>query len=468
MNSIVEANASYPFSDIKIKTPKALQGGTYSAKLELNNNPIVIQTPKCKTKNGIHTTVKQIYCDLLMNEDHIEFIKWLRLLQERVRQLIFENSENWFHEAPTLDEIEYNWNDSIRTYKSVNYLIRTFIHKSKNINNISLQIFDSDENEVSHNELDSNKNIIGIIEIVGLKFSSNSFHLEICLRQIMVLKEKPLFGKCLIKINSNHSTDKINMDMKAKEQVKNKDNLFDNKDICNNDLHGLNQITDSLDETESIAKHQNDKTISLEKPDDAGNKLNTNDIDDTNSIIDAGNNDTINNELKKDVKTKTIEKDNQKNNSITTPTSTETNKFLNIENVDKNKVLSKTQDNNDKSFVNENLEEMNKENDDSIETTNNIENLEETITIFQKKSEGQDDLEEISLEIDETSPLTLKNPNEVYLDIYKSAREKAKKAKNDAIKAYLEAKRIKELYLLDVVDTSDEESEDEEELFSEN
>ena len=78
------------------------------------------------------------------------------------------------------------------------------------------------------------------------------------------------------------------------------------------------------------------------------------------------------------------------------------------------------------------------------------------------------DLEEISLEIDETSPLTLKNPNEVYLDIYKAAREKAKKAKNDAIKAYLEAKRIKELYLLDVVDTSDEESEEEDELFSEN
>ena len=195
MNNIIEANESYPFNSIKIKTPKALQGGTYSAKLELNNEPIVIQTPKCKTKNGIHTTVKQIYCDLLMNQDHNDFIKWLRLLQERVRQLILENSENWFHEPPTMDEIEYNWNDSIRTYKSVNYLIRTFIHKSKSINKISLQIYDSDENELNHKELDSSKSIIGIIEIVGLKFSSNSFHLEICLRQVMVYKEKPLFGR---------------------------------------------------------------------------------------------------------------------------------------------------------------------------------------------------------------------------------------------------------------------------------
>ena len=66
--------------------------------------------------------------------------------------------------------------------------------------------------------------------------------------------------------------------------------------------------------------------------------------------------------------------------------------------------------------------------------------------------------------------MKLKNPTEVYLDIYRQAREKAKKAKNEAIKAYLEAKRIKELYMLDVVDSSssDEESEEEEELFSEN
>ena len=84
--------------------------------------------------------------------------------------------------------------------------------------------------------------------------------------------------------------------------------------------------------------------------------------------------------------------------------------------------------------------------------------------------EKNNDLEEIELDISEEEPMKLKNPTEVYLDIYRQAREKAKKAKNEAIKAYLEAKRIKELYMLDVVDSSssDEESEEEEELFSEN
>ena len=51
------------------------------------NNPVIIQTPKCKTKNGIHKTAKQIYCDLVMNRDHQTFLDWIEKFQERVRNL---------------------------------------------------------------------------------------------------------------------------------------------------------------------------------------------------------------------------------------------------------------------------------------------------------------------------------------------------------------------------------------------
>lgn len=447
MNNIIEANELYPFNSIKIKTPKALQGGTYSAKLELNNEPIVIQTPKCKTKNGIHTTVKQIYCDLLMNQDHNDFIKWLRLLQERVRQLILENSENWFHEPPTMDEIEYNWNDSIRTYKSVNYLIRTFIHKAKSINKISLQIYDSDENELNHKELDSSKSIIGIIEIVGLKFSSNSFHLEICLRQVMVLKEKPLFGRCLIKLNDGNKTEKINVKTKPVLDTVSLNNIVDNNDEKEDTIEELNEITDNLDEIDN----SQDNTIQELQEIEENTKLN-----DQNQTIDE----TITDK-------EAVIKETSETNS---ETNSESDHSLMKVSKDTEDVEQENIETHEKEKTDENLEEIHNSSINDLESSDKLENLEETITVFQKNSENQDGLEEINLEIDESSPLTLKNPNEVYLDIYKAAREKAKKAKNDAIKAYLEAKRIKELYLLDVVDTSDEESDeydDEDELFSE-
>jgi hypothetical protein len=64
-----------------------------------------------------------------------------------------------------------------------------------------------------------------------------------------------------------------------------------------------------------------------------------------------------------------------------------------------------------------------------------------------------------SLENDLES-FTLKKPNQVYYEIYKAAREKAKNAKKEAILAFLEAKNIKKTYMLDDIDESDDEDED--------
>ena len=52
--------------------------------------------------------------------------------------------------------------------------------------------------------------------------------------------------------------------------------------------------------------------------------------------------------------------------------------------------------------------------------------------------------------------MTLKKPNQVYYEIYKAAREKAKKSKREAIQAFLEAKNIKKTYMLDDIYDSDD------------
>ena len=57
--------------------------------------------------------------------------------------------------------------------------------------------------------------------------------------------------------------------------------------------------------------------------------------------------------------------------------------------------------------------------------------------------------------------LTLKKPNEVYYNMWKEARQKARNAKREALAAYLEAKKIKENYMLDGINSD---SEDEEEI----
>ena len=64
------------------------------------------------------------------------------------------------------------------------------------------------------------------------------------------------------------------------------------------------------------------------------------------------------------------------------------------------------------------------------------------------------EVDEIKVEND-LETITLKKPNEVYFELYREARNKAKEAKRAAIIAYLEAKNIKKTYMLDDLNDSD-------------
>ena len=71
--------------------------------------------------------------------------------------------------------------------------------------------------------------------------------------------------------------------------------------------------------------------------------------------------------------------------------------------------------------------------------------------------DNEDDLKEFMIQVETTlDPITLKKPNEVYYQLYKEARKKAKEAKKLAIISYLEAKNIKKTYMLENMDDSDD------------
>ena len=411
MENIIQLSnmTDFDFSSISLKNPKPVQGGSFLSHIKHNNNALVIQTPKIKTKKGITQTNKHVYTDLVFENDHNEFVEWVENLEERVRDIILEKSENWFHEPVTLDEIEYNWNSSVRTYKQTKQLLRTFIHKGKGISSNVLKIYDADYNTKHINDIVSDTSIICILEIIGLKFSSTSFQLDFCLRQAMLIDDKPIFNEPLIKI----STQKVSVEKNGEKNVS------------------------FLEKTEEIT---------LEKPEEVVENL-----------------ENVSQEIQVDEST-----DNESLNNIN---DLEKKKF--VEEVPHELLVEKQED------VEENIKPTEPKMSEIPEFNNeisevNLDNLEKEIEHV-KEEPKKDELEEVNLTFDEKDAITLKNPNEIYLDIYRQAREKAKKAKQDAIKAYLEAKRIKELYMLEIVDSSEddvdsdssEESADDE-LFSEN
>lgn len=132
---------------------------------------------------------------------------------------------------------------------------------------------------------------------------------------------------------------------------------------------------------------------------------------------------------------------------------TDVNEDINITTYDNNKesILS------DKiEPIKEPLEGNNLEVNEPLENKEIIdtENLEEISELEDLK------MEEVQLNLDDTENLeeiTLKKPDEVYMEIYSEARRKAKEAKKQALISYLELKKIKSEWDVNGLEDSDDE-----------
>jgi len=428
---------NFPFDKIKLLHPKGLQGGTYCSKIVINDDePILIQTPKCLTKSGIHKTQKDIYCDLKFSINSNDFLNWIENLEETIRDLIFEKRNHWFHNEMDLDMIEYHWQNVLRLYKKNNKLLRCYIKKPKYFNSVDLiQIYDEEENKLSLDDFNNifknknnNSNIICILEISELKFTSQSFIIEFNLRQAMVLKNKPIFNKCLINISQQkadqNKTNKLeikfnNTDTIITEEIHTDESDNDTDNDNNDNNNNNNNNNDDLVDKETSKEKDENTEQNISKPDEETNK---------NNESESQVNDNVQLEIAE----------------ITTVKDLSSNDINNAENNDNN--LDKT--------------DINKQ-----EIKENVDN---EINTLGKTLEKVPELSEITLNVtDDTQHIKIKPANEVYLEIYKQARVRAKNARKAAVKAYLEAKRIKRTYLLDDIESSEDDLEEYVELFDE-
>lgn len=401
--NILDINHTIDFSNLKLKEPTRLPGGAYFSQIKYNNNDFFINAGKSQTKNGIVETGKRIYCDLLYKEDNDKMASWLLDLEKTIKNLLFEKSSSWFHNEMDLDDIDYFYNSPLRTYKSNNYLLRCFVvNSTKNISKKSLlQIYDESENLKEFKDVEDN-DIISIIQIKGIRFTNSSFHLELELKQIMIIENKPLFSTCMIKIPMNNT----------------------------------------------IQEQQKEPTLTLidtnnEEDEDEANEVNEDRKQEQNEGQDI-NEETIENNKQHEEQKEVIKEYNNDNLEVSVSNN------INIE-------IS------DNENENENEDETDK---DTRHLGNNEENL-------NKKMENKSEqiispikdvsLEEVIIhpsELNNNETIQLKKPNEVFYEIYREARKKAKLAKKAAMIAYLEAKNIKNTYMLDdIEDSSDEEFE---------
>jgi hypothetical protein len=404
MEKIKYINKDFNFNELSLAHPNGLQGGSYFTKLNINNDPLYLQTKRCKTKQGIVKTIKKTYCDLMFDKNDTDVVNWFENLEEKMIDLIHEKRKLWFHDELDRDDISSAFTSPMRIYKSGKYyLLRIHLSHANILSSGEFNCYDEKGQTVDPNSLnDQEIKVIPLIEIQGVKFSSRSFSIEINLKQLMVMnKEEESFNKCLIKIPGSNIKDSNESEH---DSLDSEENTTSEK----NDLIGI-KTEDKEDKTIVVKTEDKDEAVT-----DVDNDINSLD---TSSSVSSLEMSTEGVDVSDEIVVDSV--------------------------VDKNMGSKEV-----KSHESENLgeKEISLEIDD-LELKSNRDDLEE----FEVSLE--------SLGTNESETIKLREPSEVYMDIWREARKKAKQARKSAIDAYLEAKQIKTTYMINEIDNSDSEDE---------
>jgi hypothetical protein len=385
---IFKPTQEFEFNKITLGNPLPIQGGAFFSKVIFSDKEkeLFIQLPKCTTKQAIITTKRGKYCDLMYARDQNEtFFNWLEKLETVFHDLIDKNKNLWFTGDYSKDDIENMMSPITRMYKSGAYiLIRVYINSNKHTGEDKCSVYNEDEVNIDINEIVPETNIIPLVLIDGVKFTSRSFELDIKLSQLMVLKEPVnTFKKCLIRMSDD--VEKYQTTVKSLHD----DNIKPVEAV--NAVNAVNEIKEIKEVTLAIEIESEDDVVS--------------DKDKDCETVIAGPAQHVP-VIALDVPVIDIP-------VIDIP-------VISMPVIAAHVPVSVKK-------YNTTLEEVNLENiiDDNLER------------------------------------IKLKKPNEVYYDIYRSARDKAKNMRKLAIQAYLEAKEIKTKYILEDIDISDDDEENE-------
>ena len=268
MSNIIIPDGNFQFDLLHLGQPSSIQGGAYFTKIYISEKPLYIQTPKSYTKQGFVKNGKKIFLDLMFDNNEATFVHWLENLEVKCHELIYEKGDDWFQERLEKTDIETAFTSPIKTYRSgKNYLVRTNV-KINNVTNVpTIKIYNEQEVSLQMEDITSEKQIITVLEIQGIRFTSRSFQIDIEMKQLMLLDDDILFDKCVI----NATTPKINIKkdkISLSEEVK-KINVEEEKEEGDIDSDDETEINQPI----LIFKKERDKEQNIELKDIVGKSI---------------------------------------------------------------------------------------------------------------------------------------------------------------------------------------------------
>ena len=385
MQSIYRGNKTFQqfdFQKLSLSSPIRVGNGNYFMKYKVNDQSLYVQPPQCLTKQGILNVSKKYYIDLLFTNEDADFIQWMEKLEENTVEYIYKNRSKWFDGDMEKDDIENYFSSPFRIFRSGKYyILRVSIATSLGMP--AVKVYDSDQNEVSIDDINDTTQVMCILEIKGIKCGTRNFQIELETKQLMIVKPSNPFDKFLF-------------DAKVDAPITIKPSVDNAVEIAPQPLEKEDSVI-----LETVEKKEDSVILETVEDEEKVEDILTSDPEDIPEVpVDISYN----------LGNTTEQEDMQEPSPI----------------------LENTTDHQD---LGEQLEIM----EDAFDVASN-------------------EMEEVSFPLDileKDTPIQLKERNDIYYEMYYEARKKAKMAKEMALNCYLEAKNIKNTYMLNDLQESD-------------
>ena len=433
-NLIFDINDDIEKIKFNLSDPVLINNASYFSKITHGNNNknFYIKLSKSFLKQNLKITKNKNICELIFSINEKKVINLFENLENFIINEIYKKKELWFYNSQELniDDINDLMTPVLRTYKSgQQFIIRCNYDCNK------LKIYDDNEHNINIEDFKNNENIIPLVHINGIKFSTKNFVLDTTIMQILVLNDsESIFSeKCLIRFNNtkknsneeNKTEENENENKNENENENKNENENENENEENNNEDNQNEITIDIDKNNmnNIEQMIHNNFIDTSNNDSNHNLNNKLTDDSNNELYDNSNNeliDVLNNELYDNSNNELIETSSNELIDVSNNESIDVsnNEFIDISNID---------------FDNYDLDE----NEELVNLTN----------------------ENLNMNNQSDEIFKIKTRDAIYLEIYKKARKKAKEIRNNAITAFLEAKKIKIKYNLEDISDSDESDE---------
>lgn len=389
---------------LSLGIPNQIQNNLYFSRIYHNEDPIIIQTSQCYSLAGIKNANNKYFCDLIY-ENHQKTSDFFENLENKIKNVLAENKDEWFEETLTLEDIDDAFASPIHFHKA-GIKLKTILNKNNISGNYSLNCYDTNHNLLENYNVSPGVLFLPIIEILGIKFTDKTFQLEMKLLQILILD---------MNNNSQHSA-----------------SLFD-----------INQTTPSnaLTHEENTNTSTSQNTNNDAKPEYETDETNTDDLND--DCIYA---DDLNVELKE--KMKNASEPNVLNEDVVENVKSEPIEILDTtENVDsteytlKNNTLDENINYDSDNNSDYNLDKASEHSETDILNLNNPD------------EENSPGIEEVTLNYDylDNNPVKLKSHSDIYEEIWKMYKSEAFKIRQQNIQIYLNSKNVHCNYLINEI-----------------